>query len=185
MVWGREKRWRCDTDEPMLLMLLACAAPLPPDCENDTETACFTGVYRTLLGGRVEGVLTCRLELAGTGGAPSGTPPDTLGGGGRRNREQQFVELRIDRLDLRLQPRLSAPTRDRKCTQLKCTGGSAAEKLANQVATHRAFPDVALAGSAVQARDSECGGPSAALSQAKATSICPAPELIARACTKW
>jgi hypothetical protein len=51
----------------MLLMLLACADPLPPDCENDTETACFSGVYRTLLGGRVEGVLTCPLELDGIG----------------------------------------------------------------------------------------------------------------------
>ena len=47
------------------------AAPLPPHCANDTETACFTGVYRTLLGGRVEGVLTCPLELDGIGCATS------------------------------------------------------------------------------------------------------------------
>ena len=44
-------------------LLLACAEPPPPDCEGDTKTACFTGVFRSLVGGRTEGVQTCAPEL--------------------------------------------------------------------------------------------------------------------------
>ncbi len=41
--------------------LLACATPELPTCE-DTDTACFRGFFRTLLGGPVEGMSLCAEE---------------------------------------------------------------------------------------------------------------------------
>ena len=64
---------RCAISETMrnlsLLLLLsasglsACSTVPPPTCEEPAGTACFRGVYRTLVGGRVEGVVTCAPEL--------------------------------------------------------------------------------------------------------------------------
>ena len=43
-----------------LLLTISCGDPISaPDCENDIDTACFKGVFRTLLGQPVEGVQLC------------------------------------------------------------------------------------------------------------------------------
>lgn len=51
----------------LAVLLLACSDVPPPTCEEPAGTACFRGVYRTLVGGRVEGVETCAPELADIG----------------------------------------------------------------------------------------------------------------------
>ena len=44
----------------LLILFSGCADPVvAPSCENDVETACFKGVFRTLLGQPVEGVEVC------------------------------------------------------------------------------------------------------------------------------
>lgn len=53
------------------LLMAACSDVPPPTCEASEGTACFRGVYRTLVGGRVEGVETCAPELEGIGCAVS------------------------------------------------------------------------------------------------------------------
>jgi len=58
-----DKAAGCYTEATMLLMLLACADASLSNCAAATETACFTGVYRTILGARVDGVSTCAPEL--------------------------------------------------------------------------------------------------------------------------
>ncbi len=47
----------------LFLFALACHGQLEaPKCDKDPETACFRGVFRTLLGARVEGVEVCAPE---------------------------------------------------------------------------------------------------------------------------
>ena len=42
------------------VVLIGCGDPIvAPSCENDLETSCFKGVFRTLLGQPVEGVEVC------------------------------------------------------------------------------------------------------------------------------
>lgn len=47
----------------VLLLTISCGEPITaPNCEDDTDTACFKGVFRTLLGQPVEGVKLCVYE---------------------------------------------------------------------------------------------------------------------------
>ena len=43
--------------------IFGCSQPPPPSCADDADYACFRGVFRTLLGGSVEGMKLCVPEL--------------------------------------------------------------------------------------------------------------------------
>lgn len=49
------------------LGLVGCSKEPPPTCDEPAGTACFRGIYRTLVGSRVEGVETCVTEPEGFG----------------------------------------------------------------------------------------------------------------------
>lgn len=46
-----------------LVATIGCKHPEAPDCVHDTATACFSGVFRDLLGAELEGVEICAPEL--------------------------------------------------------------------------------------------------------------------------
>lgn len=45
------------------LVASACSKPPPPTCEDSEDFACFTGVFSSLLGARIEGVEVCTPDL--------------------------------------------------------------------------------------------------------------------------
>ena len=47
-----------------LLLLVGCKPLVVPPCSETSETACFKGVFRSLLGAPIEGMQICAPELA-------------------------------------------------------------------------------------------------------------------------
>ena len=53
-----------EKEEYMLMVaLLCCSKPEPPQCDDEEDYACFRGAFRTLLGAPVEDMELCTPDL--------------------------------------------------------------------------------------------------------------------------